>query len=278
MRLDRLASLYFFHPLAAWWSSEGSIPILMYHSISNDEDNRHPYFQTTTSPQRFAEQMAFLKQDGYQTVQLSEVPSLLAAPRLAPVKPVVITFDDGYRNFYTDAYPVLASYGFTASMFLPTGYISSDHRTFNGIACLSWKEVRELYAAGIEFGSHTVTHPKLKDLQPAEVEREVHESKEEMEQQIGSKVLCFSYPFAFPELRRSFVATLRDVLCRSGYESGVSTIIGTTDRGDDPLFMRRLPVNTADDRHLLRAKLEGGYNWLHRIQRWKKAVRPNGAQ
>lgn len=277
MRLDRIASLYFFHPLAARRKAEGSIPILMYHSISNQDDDRHPYFQTTTSPQRFAEQMEFLKQDAYTPVRLSDVPRLLA-DRATAAKPVVITFDDGYRNFYTEAYPVLAKYGFTASMFLPTAYISDDRRSFNGIACLSWKEVRELNAAGIEFGSHTVTHPKLKDLQIEEVEREVIESKEEMEHQMGSEVRCFSYPFAFPELRRSFVSNLREVLCRSGYESGVSTIIGTTDRNDDPFFMRRLPVNTADDRHLLRAKLEGGYNWLHRIQRWKKALRPAEAR
>ncbi len=278
MRLDRFASLYFFHPLASRWNSEGSIPILMYHSISNQEDHRHPYFQTTTSPQRFAEQMDLLKQDGYQPVRLSDVAGLLTARPAAATKPVVITFDDGYRNFYTDAYPVLAQYGFTASMFLPTAYICNDRRSFNGISCLNWKEVRELDAAGIEFGSHTVTHPKLKDLSVTEIEREVRESKQEMEDQIGSKVRCFSYPFAFPELRRSFVANLRDALCRSGYEFGVSTIIGTTDHTDDPLFMRRLPVNTADDRRLLRAKLEGGYNWLHRIQRWKKTLRSTGAR
>ena len=69
------------------------------------------------------------------------------------VKTVVLTFDDGYRDFYTDAFPILASFGYTATVYLPTQHIGEDTLAFNGTACLTWNQVRELEKAGIEFGS-----------------------------------------------------------------------------------------------------------------------------
>ena len=267
MRIDRLATLYVFHPLAARGrSGHRSVPILMYHSISDADDFRHPYFQTTTSPARFAEQMGFLSQNGYSAIRLTQAMSTPAS------KPVVITFDDGYRDFYTQAYPILTKFGFTANMFLPTGYIGNKRSKFNDIECLTWNEVRELNAAGIEFGSHTVTHPKLKELGSDEVEQELRRSKETIEDKLGTDVASFSYPFAFPEAMRSFVGKLRDTLSRCEYRVGVSTVIGTATPADDPFFLRRLPVNVSDDLPLFRAKLEGGYDWLHSVQRLKKSL------
>lgn len=273
MRMDRVATLYVFHPLAAHWGNgHHSVPILMYHSISDADDARHPYFQTTTSPARFAEQMRFLRDNGYSAIRLTQVRSFFEQHRNGISKPVVITFDDGYRDFYTQAYPVLAKFGLTANMFLPTSYISDQGASFNGIECLTWNEVRELDAAGIEFGSHTVTHPKLKELGPDEIEQELRRSKETIEDKLGTRVASFSYPFAFPEAMPSFVGKLRDTLSRCEYRVGVSTVIGTATPTDDPFFLRRLPVNVSDDLSLFRAKLERGYDWLHGMQRLKKIL------
>lgn len=273
LRMDRIATLYAFHPLAAYrLAGRGGVPILMYHSISDAEDPRHPYFQTTTSPARFAEHMRFLRENGYTPVRLTEAMNIAAECRNQAMKPVVITFDDGYRNFYSQAYPVLAEHGFTANMFLPTGYIANQRLSFNGIECMTWDEVRELNAAGIEFGSHTVTHPKLKDLGMNEIENELRGSKEAIEDHLGTEAGTFSYPFAFPETMQTFVGRLRDALLRCEYRVGVSTRIGTATAADDSLFLRRLPVNLSDDLPLFRAKLEGGYDWLHGVQRLKKLL------
>jgi peptidoglycan/xylan/chitin deacetylase (PgdA/CDA1 family) len=271
--MDRLATLYVFHPLAERLvSHEVRIPILMYHSISDASDDRHPYYQTTTSPARFAEQMRFLKENGYRAEPLSQAVKTLARNESGIPKPVVVTFDDGYRDFYTNAYPVLAEHGFSATMFLPTGYIGDRRLSFNNLECLTWSEVRELHGAGMEFGSHTVTHPKLKELGPEAVEEELRCSKAAIEDQLGGEAACFSYPFAFPETMRPFVGKLRETLLTCGYRHGVSTMIGSATTGDDPLFLRRLPVNVSDDLRLFRAKLEGGYEWLYRFQRLKKSV------
>jgi peptidoglycan/xylan/chitin deacetylase (PgdA/CDA1 family) len=179
---------------------------------------------------------------------------------------MVITFDDGFQDFYANAFPILSRYCFSATMFLPTAHIGETTRTFKGVECLTWRQVRELGAAGIEFGSHTVTHPKLKSLTLKDLQYEIQCSKDAIEQELDGAVSSFAYPYAFPETDRAFTAMLRSQLQEVGYENGVSTIIGTAGPADDQLFMKRLPVNSFDDNRLLRAKLESGYDWLHGIQ------------
>ena len=77
---------------------------------------------------------------------------------------MAITFDDGFRDFHTQAWPILERHCFTATMFLPTAYISEQRRSFQSKECLTWEEVRELRANGVRFGSHTVNHPMLHDM------------------------------------------------------------------------------------------------------------------
>jgi peptidoglycan/xylan/chitin deacetylase (PgdA/CDA1 family) len=274
-RLDRFASLHIFHPLEkARTCSNAFIPVLMYHSISSDRDeHRASYYQTTTSPERFAEHMRFLHEEGYSTVSLGGVIDRLRDHSTDETKAVAITFDDGFRDFYSDAFPVLEQYGFSASMFLPTSYIGNPAQQFKGRYCLTWDQVRELSDAGVVFGSHTVTHPQLHLANPAQQKRELQESKNSIEQVLGAQVHSFSYPYAFPEQDQAFAQRLREELSECGYTNGVSTIVGRAASADDNFFLKRLPINDADDRALFRAKLEGGYDWLHRVQYATKVIR-----
>jgi peptidoglycan/xylan/chitin deacetylase (PgdA/CDA1 family) len=131
---------------------------------------------------------------------------------------------------------------------------------------MTWSEVRELQRMGIQFGSHTVTHPHLSEMGVGDVEYEVRHSKAAIEERLGCAVTSFAYPYAFPEADRPFRQTLRSLLDESGYTCGVSTILGTADRSDDLYFLKRLPVNTWDDERLFKAKLDGAYDWLHTVQ------------
>ena len=271
-RADRLATLYLFRPLGPVFGRVSpSVPILMYHSISmTDEPRCRPYFRTVTHPRVFRRHLEILARNGYRTATLATAGERLRNSSAAPEKLVVLTFDDGYADFCSEAFPLLSRYSCTASVFLPTSYIANQPRYFGDTACLTWSQVRELHRAGVEFGSHTMTHPQLAELPGAEVERELKASKAEIEDRIGAAVASFAYPFAFPGHRPGFRQTLNRQLSDAGYLAGVCTTVGIASSRSDPFFMERLPVNTLDDDALFEAKLAGAYDWLGQAQRLYK--------
>jgi len=303
MRLDRLLTLYFFHPLSRMLrrNSGTRISILMYHSVlETDDPNRHPYFQTNTKPEIFAQQMQFLADNNYNVISLSEAISLIGGspqipnyPVTSPRKCVVLTWDDGYADFHDNAWPILKKHGFTATMFLPTGYISNDRKSLIGKNCLTWDEVTTLAGEGASFGAHTVSHVQLYELYKtaskqsnmsfprrresietmATIDYELRASKQAIEEKLGRPVDQYSYAYAFPEQDQKFVDIYGKALKREGYRSAVSTRIGTAKRGDSLYTLKRIPVNSHDDDGFLQAKLEGGYDWLHQLQSAKKKMR-----
>lgn len=278
-RPDRLASLYLGQPVARLlnlWPG-ARVPILMYHSISDNLFAKsRPYYQINTSPAIFARQMRWLRYNGYRTMNLGETLAAMQSGQDLS-KTVVITFDDGYQDFYTDGLAVMKQCGFTATIFLATDRIQDSSVRVEGADYLTWREVRELHAEGIQFGSHTVTHPDLRSLAPEQIDYELGYSKEMIEQKLGAPVASFAYPFAFPEEDRDFTRYLFDALKNHGFENGVSTILGRARLGSNPFFLPRLPVNSWDDPWLLRAKLEGGYDWMHWPQWLSKYLHHNGS-
>ena len=316
MRLDRIITLGLAEPIGRMLSHfperngrppsyERTLPVLMYHSISDDpEPAFSPYYKVCTSRQRFAEQMQWLNDAGWHGVALTDglgwlnekenkevngeqlafsikqgegragsakhtmgfkvlPPAQGTLPTaLSFKKPVAITFDDGFRDFHTAAFPELHQLGFSATMYLPTAFIGENRQKFKSRECLSWPEIRELTTEGIEFGSHTVNHPKLTELAWAEIEMELRDSRVNIEQHLGRSAPSFAYPYAFPRKAGEFAVRFREILAQSGYESCATTTIGRARTSDDRLQIPRLPVNSGDDRALLNAKLNGAYDWL----------------
>jgi peptidoglycan/xylan/chitin deacetylase (PgdA/CDA1 family) len=276
-RIDRLATLYCAHPIKRIFDSSrvSSVPILMYHSISENLFGKsHPYYQINTSPRVFAQQMRWLRNNGYRTMDLTEAYAALASGKDVS-KTVVITFDDGYRDFYTHGMAVMQQCDFTATIFLATDRIQDKSVQIEGVDYLTWRDVRELDAGGIRFGSHTVTHPDLRSLGPEQLDYELGYSKEVIEQKLGRPATSFAYPFAFPEEDKGFTRFLVDVLENHGFENGVSTIIGRAKLSDNRFFLPRLPVNSWDDPEFLCAKVEGGYDWFHWPQWMNKYIHHN---
>jgi len=286
--LDQLITLFVARPVQRMkpWKGAPRVPILMYHSISEDEeDGRSSYYKVCTPPALFCEHLQILKEEGFKVVDLPAAVAALGghstqserassdsrtvrAPRLA-----AITFDDGFRDFLTGAWPILSKFGFTATVFLPTQFIGRQRRVFKGRECLTWDEVRELRRQGTLFGSHTITHPKLAELDETVFECEISDSKSMIEDELGESIDMFSHPYAFPSADDAYVRRLRNTLNRCGYRLAVTTIIGCSHRGDDPLLLKRLPANGADDPRLFRAKLRGSYDWLGAPQHWLKAAK-----
>ena len=273
LRADRLATLYFFHPLRILVRERSpSAAILMYHSVARDtaDPSIHPYFQTRIDPEKFAVHMQFLSDEGYAVIPLREISAVLNSSDATPGKAVALTFDDGFKDFIRNVFPILKEKGYPASVFVSTGYVGG---VFKQKECLSWSDIRQLADGGIEIGSHTVTHPKLHGMPEAEIESEIRTSKRELEEKIGRVVDTFSYPFAFPQEDSAYIGRLRGILLRNGYRTGVTTGIGRVVPGQDPLFLRRIPLNNHDDHRLFQAKLEGGYDWLRGMQYLSRIMR-----
>lgn len=264
MRLDRLISVNVIHPFCRS-SPVDTVPVLMYHSISDEpETGTSPYYRTATRPEIFRQHMQALKSTGYRAVDLkTAVHSLQQGTQ---EKIAVVTFDDGYRDFYTAAFPILQAHAFTATMFLPTAFIGDKPRSFKSRVCLTWNEVKELHQAGIHFGSHTVTHPKLVELDWPQIQTELADSKAEIENRLGTVADTFAYPFAFPETNRPFVRRLSELLAETGYQCCATTRIGRAKPGDDLMQLKRLPANSCDDARLFQAKLKGCYDWVGHAQ------------
>ena len=244
----------------------------MYHSIADEpETGVSAYYRTATSPEIFGQHMQLLKSAGYQAVDLKT--AVTALQRGIKEKIAVVTFDDGYRNFYAAAFPILQQLAFTATMFLPTAFIGKDHRTFKLRECMTWSEVQELHRAGIHFGSHTVTHPKLVELNWEQIKTELRDSKAEIESQLGVAADTFAYPFAFPETNSAFVNRLSETLAETGYTCCATTRVGRAKPGDDLMQLKRLPANSCDDAKLFRAKLAGAYDWIAPLQSGVKKIK-----
>lgn len=275
MRLDRFATLFIARPIAAVAPAQRRrlLPILMYHSVSDTTETVSPYFRVVTQPAVFRSQMSFLKQSGWRGVTVREGLERLESDGATGEKLVAITFDDGFEDFYTSAYPVLREIGFSATMYLPTEFIADMPKTFKGHRCMTWGQVRELHPQGIEFGSHTVNHPVLRDLQWTEIGSELRDSKRVIEDRLGQAVPSFAYPYAFPQQDRLFTTRFRDELQNAGYENCVTTKIGRVRVSDDSYALSRLPVNSCDDAQLLGAKLRGAYDWLAVAQSAVKSVK-----
>ena len=152
MRFDRALTLAW-HTLRGPRRAVEALPMLMYHSVSSrDDTRRHAYFVTNTRPEVFEDHLRWLRDEGFRTASMADALGFVAGTAPA-ARSVVLTFDDGFADIADTVAPLLARYGFTACVFLPTGYIGEARGTFLGRPSLTWAEVRDLRAAGIEFGS-----------------------------------------------------------------------------------------------------------------------------
>jgi peptidoglycan/xylan/chitin deacetylase (PgdA/CDA1 family) len=284
---DHFISTRVVDPALAWARRKGiaaadapRLPILMYHSLSDDaEPGVNGYYRLNTPPALFREHLQILRDEGFAGVDLTTAwdewhSSADSGARSMPRRNLVaITFDDGYRDFLTAGWPALAEFGFTATMFLPTAFIADKRLAFKDRPCLTWEEVRLLRDQGVEFGSHTITHPKLWELAATDLDHELSESRRVLEEKLESPVTTFAHPYAFPYQDAAYVQRFRDSMTRAGYRLGVTTSLGRAKPQDDPLLLKRLPANGADDAALFRAKLHGAYDWLALPQRAVKSVK-----
>jgi peptidoglycan/xylan/chitin deacetylase (PgdA/CDA1 family) len=187
------------------------VPVLMYHEIAerSDTDSR-----LAVSPTRFAAQLGYLRSAGFTAITGAELSAALAGgPERLPDRPVVLTFDDGYADFHRRAMPLLDAHGFTATLFVTTGWQQdADMRRSAPGRMLNPAQLAEAALTGIEIGAHTRSHPQLDTLPEQMVRDELCASKEWLEGKLGLAVRGLAYPFGYSS------ALVRDVARESGYD------------------------------------------------------------
>ncbi len=156
-----------------------SIPVLMYHCIDNNVFGTPSLF---VAPSDFQKQMAYLKDNGYTTITFRDLDHINQIS-----KPILITFDDGYKDNYTYAFPVLKKYNMKATIFIIVNSLGKKRS-------LNMNEIREMKGT-IDFQSHTMTHSHLGELKGNKLEYEIGESKKQLEKLIGTNIFVIAYPY-----------------------------------------------------------------------------------
>ena len=171
--------------------------ILMYHEVSKED----PADILAVRHDRFSEQMTWLKVNRYRVTALSDLISdKPSGQKATDRKSIALTFDDGYLDTYTTAWSVLREHDISASVFLVSGRVGKTSAWREGALAnsplMSWDNAREMAAGGIQFGSHTVTHPHLNKLEAGDIELEVQDSRRQIEEQLDQSITQFSYPYS----------------------------------------------------------------------------------
>jgi peptidoglycan/xylan/chitin deacetylase (PgdA/CDA1 family) len=162
-------------------------PIVMYHYVRNVDQGSDPLgYELSLTPELFEAHMAWLHEQGYRTLRMDSVARCIANGA-CPAKALALTFDDGYEDAFTTVWPVLQRYGFTATFYIISGFVGQP-------GYMSWEQLAALRDSGMEIGAHTIDHYDLTTLDPAESERQIVQSKIDLEHQLGISIVSFCYP------------------------------------------------------------------------------------
>jgi peptidoglycan/xylan/chitin deacetylase (PgdA/CDA1 family) len=171
------------------------VPILLYHHVGFSLKDEQVYY---VSPETFDQQMNLLYQWGYRTIPVELLTRAITQGAELPPKPIILTFDDGSETTYATALPIMQRYGFTGVSYIVRNYVGITHY-------MTAEQIRQLYAAGWEIGSHGLSHTDL-TLRPDRQEDEIVQSRRQLESLLGVPVLSFAYPFgAYDESSLGYV-------------------------------------------------------------------------
>lgn len=204
------------------------VPILMYHRVSTTVVG---LAGLTVSPQAFAAQMEWLHRAGYHAITQEQLYEALHFGVPLPRRPVLITFDDGYRDVLWQAAPVLHRLHMPATV-----YVITDRPDGGDPSFLSWPQVVRLERLGFDIGSHTVHHLELTQLPSSQAWSELVQSRDALQRHLHHPVLWLSYPAGAAD------AAVARLAARAGYRLAVTTQPGAVQPADEPLLLRRYEV------------------------------------
>lgn len=212
------------------------VPIFVYHFVGREtlERNGQSLSRFNVTASEFEAQLALLQALGYHSVTISEIAAALEGQGTLPERPIALTFDDGWKEQYEIAFPILQKYGMRATFFVTTSLIGNPR-------FMTWEQLAELRDAGMEIASHGRKHTSLVDADHKEAWREIARSKEKLETELGITVVSFAYPFG--GYRRGLPALLE----RAGYRVAVGMGASPIQRPESRYYLRRTEIRGQDN-------------------------------
>lgn len=242
-------------------ASPGAL-VLMYHSVEPLKRKKSERF--TTDTERFEQQMRLLARLGYCVLPLASIVGYLERGEMPPPRAVAITFDDGYRNNLTEAWPRLRRLGYPATLFFVTGKAgeSSGPRPY-----LSWQEALQLDREGFSIEAHSVTHPSLYDISPEDADFEIRASRRHLEERLGRSVQLFAYPYGHCNEQ------VRELVASAGYRSAFSVAPGFNTLRTHRFDLKRVEIDGGDSMAMFALKIMLGENPFRHLPGWSRLDR-----
>lgn len=208
------------------------VPILMYHYISVPPANADAIRRgLSVGPDVFRAHLVTLREQGFTSITLTDLAYAIDMGTPLPAKPIVITFDDGYRDNYTNAYPILKEEGFIGTFFVFTNPVDERNNDY-----MTWEMVKEMQEGGMEIGSHTLSHADLPGKSEARIQRELQESRRILEEKLGIEVRTFAYPYG------EYDSGVAHLARQAGYWIAVTTKGGTVHGQNNIMTLERVRV------------------------------------
>ena len=236
--------------------NKDEIIILMYHRIKDDIKK-----ELSIKKNHFSWQMNYLKKNNYSVLSMSEAYEKIKNNAIKG-RHMVISFDDGYQDYYSDAFPVLKQHQFPSILYLVPGYIDNDQVYWWDVdigqsQLLSWEKIRELGGSPlIEFGSHTLNHYDLNTIKGKQLEYELQKSKDILQEKLKKPVEHFSYP-------RGIHHEEAEKMIKQIYDTGVLIFNGEEITPpfdiENRAILKRIPIQRSDGKYLFIARIRG---WL----------------
>jgi peptidoglycan/xylan/chitin deacetylase (PgdA/CDA1 family) len=251
------------------------IPILMYHRV-NDSELR----PSTVRTGRFRDQMQYLSAGGFRSLTCGDLAVIAKAGQPLPERPVLLTFDDGYRDNFENAFPVLQEFGLTATVFPVSSRIGEWNQwetnpSIPRFPLMDAAMIKAMSAAAIEFGSHTASHAALNRIPVEKAREEIVRSKKDLEDLLGKPVVSLGYPY------NGYNAAVKELAARAGYTNACTAGDGPRPLAKNPsaldwFELRRIVVPQSCTLAEFKIRVSGYYLMLKDLgdkKRWRKDSR-----
>ena len=236
------------------------VPVIMYHRVINNAENEGVY-GTYIYEDIFRKHLQYLKDKNYTVITFKDLDKIGWRNRFEKGKKyIILTFDDGYKDNYDLAFPILKEFNFKATIFLMGSLTYNEWDVKAGgerkFSLMSVEMIKEMQDYGIEFGAHTFNHPKINTLSNEEIEHQIVDVKKPLEEKIGKEIITFAYPYG---ILNDYA---KEMAKKAGYTFALATDSGSVCLSDDLYQIRRIAIFPNTNLFSFKRKVAGNYNFI----------------